>query len=238
MNKKKVLLSLLVVLGVSAMAVTATSALFSDTEVSADNTFTAGAVDLTVGYESTYNGGTGPGWLLRDIDGGDLFFAFGDVKPLDEGEGTITLNITDNPSWVRMVINGLENAENGCTEPEYDAERVVNPPDGTCDNPGPGLGELEDYLTMLMWIDLDGNDTYTAGVDTLVFEGTLSALASGVYADFGVVTPDGDPNTADATVRVNWTVPDDENINVIQTDSVMFDVTFEAVQERNNPTPW
>lgn len=52
---KKILLSLSVVAAVAVVVVGATTAFFSDTETSTDNTFTAGAIDLKVDSTSHYN---------------------------------------------------------------------------------------------------------------------------------------------------------------------------------------
>ena len=52
---KKVLISFLSIGAVAVVAVFATQAFFSDTETSTGNTFTAGAIDLTVDYAGYYN---------------------------------------------------------------------------------------------------------------------------------------------------------------------------------------
>lgn len=56
-NMKKIIISLGVVLAVSAIVAGATMAFYSDTETSENNVFTAGSVDLKVDhYNQTYNG--------------------------------------------------------------------------------------------------------------------------------------------------------------------------------------
>src|SRR3990167_2300757 len=108
---RKILLSLVVIGAVGALAVGATRAFFSDTETSVGNTFVAGAIDLSVGNHSYYNGApnSGTNWsLTADLGDGSgpstgeayLFFDFGDVKPGDWGEDTISLRVDDNDSWV------------------------------------------------------------------------------------------------------------------------------------------
>src|SRR3989338_10119894 len=53
---KRILLSLLIIGLVSGVGFAATQAFFSDTEVSANNTFTAGELDLKVDNTCYYNG--------------------------------------------------------------------------------------------------------------------------------------------------------------------------------------
>ena len=53
---KKILLSLSMIAAVAVVGVGATGAFFSDSETSTGNTFTAGAIDLTVDSEQHYNG--------------------------------------------------------------------------------------------------------------------------------------------------------------------------------------
>ena len=61
------------------------TAFFSDTETSTDNIFQAGAIDLKIDNESYYNGepSASTSWDLKDLEEGDLFFNFTDLKPGD-----------------------------------------------------------------------------------------------------------------------------------------------------------
>ena len=122
-----------------------TGALFSDTETSTGNTFTAGAIDLLIDNESYYNGNvcanTGteqdPVWVwqgnalfpvpgtpcttsfeLSDLDG-LLFFNFLDLKPDDEGEDTISIHV-QNDAWICMDLTLTSNDDNSSTEPELE----------------------------------------------------------------------------------------------------------------------
>src|SRR3989344_5061697 len=108
---KKILLSLSMIAVVAVIVAGATGAIFSDTEVSTGNTFTAGAIDLTVDNESYYNGefNQGTSWLqpanLNDgqgpgEEGQYWFFNFRDLKPGDWGEDTISLHVNNNDSWL------------------------------------------------------------------------------------------------------------------------------------------
>ena len=93
----------------ATVAVKYTTALLSDNEVSAGNTFAAGAIDLKIDNHSYYNGALSASttWELADLDDGNgpsgegkyLFFNFHDLKPGDWGEDTISVHVKDNDAW-------------------------------------------------------------------------------------------------------------------------------------------
>src|SRR3989344_622390 len=151
---KKILLSLATVALVGAAVIGGTAAIFSDTEVSTGNTFTAGAIDLGVDNHSYYNGVLNPGTTWRvdyDIsdEGGRQFFNFGDLKPGDWGEDTISLHVKNNDSYLCADVTLTSNDDNGVTEPETDDGDVT---------PGPiGGGELANAVRFYWWAD-DGDN--------------------------------------------------------------------------------
>jgi len=156
---KRILLSLLTVGAVGALAFGASQAFFSDTETSQDNTFIAGELDLKVDSECHYwqddsdiGCGTGEGngnWALSDlVPGVHKFFNFDDVKPGDYGEDTVSLHVFDNDAWGKLVISGIVDSDNGCTEPEGESSDLdCNP------TPAPGDGELRENLSFWVWLD-------------------------------------------------------------------------------------
>src|SRR3990167_7626988 len=101
---KKIITSLSVIVAVSAIAIGATNAFLSDTELSTGNVFAAGAIDLKIDNESYYNGkvSTSTSWQLSDLSQGLLFFDFRDLKPDDEGEDTISLHVDNNDAYLCM----------------------------------------------------------------------------------------------------------------------------------------
>jgi len=150
-----------------------TGAFFSDTETSTDNSFTAGALDLTVDNTSYYNGSYSAetSWELANLDDGNgpadgsyLFFNFNDLKPGDWGEDTISLHVHDNPSWACMNLALTATDDNGLTEPEAELDSTE----------GPGEGELQDELHFAWWLD-DGDNVYEDD-ETLRYESTLASL--------------------------------------------------------------
>ncbi len=165
--KQRLLLSLASVGTLAVIAVWGTGAFFSDTETSADNIFTAGAVDLKVDSECHYNHLTGltykiqdnltvpvptyedvgcegfGTWASTDLDQ-EKFFNFSDVKPGDLGENTLSLTVQDNNAWACMYVEGVTNNENTRIEPEVEAGDATDDPDG---------GELLGYLRYSAWLD-------------------------------------------------------------------------------------
>ncbi len=173
---KKILLSISALALVGIVGTGATSAIFSDDEVSTGNNFTAGAVDLTIDNESYYNGAisTSTTWLeARNLDdeegpsgnGSYLFFNFDDVKPGDWGEDTISLHVNNNDSWLCADVTLRSNDDNGLTEPEGDDGDVTS---------GVGEGELADAIYFRWWAD-DGDNVYESDEDLLP-AGTLGSL--------------------------------------------------------------
>ncbi|OGZ98476.1 MAG: hypothetical protein A3C07_02600 [Candidatus Sungbacteria bacterium RIFCSPHIGHO2_02_FULL_47_11] len=162
---KKIILSLSVLAAVAAVAVGATTAFFSDTETSTGNTFTAGAIDLTVdntsyfsnsgGEDGIYNSATS--WLLKDLDSEDLFFNFSDLKPGDWGEDTISLHVDNNDSWLCADVTLDSDDDVTSTEPELEGgDEDVN------DDP---TGELANRVRFIWWADDGDNVLETCDFD-------------------------------------------------------------------------
>jgi len=258
---KKILVSLATMGAVAALVISGTIAFFSDTETSTGNTLTAGALDLKVDSECHYNGmvceddewvpeddGAAPvgypsagdpcdcTWNLQDLDD-RAFFNFTDVKPGDHGESTLSFHI-DNDAWACVLVDGIVDADNSCTEPEGEAEDA-----GTlsgCDDDG----ELDEALTLLkVWLEYDCNNEFDDGEEIIIDNYTI-----GEQIDAGVipVADSSDDSLRDEAIPANlsqddpycigieWEVPS-ETGNEIQTDSVGADLIFYVEQARNNP---
>jgi len=169
---KKILLSIATLGVVGAMVVGGTTAIFSDTEVSTGNTFTAGAIDLTIDNESYYNGvfNRGTSWLQKDLTDGDWFFHFEDLKPGDWGEDTISLHVNNNDSYLCADVTLKSNQDNGSTEPELNDETPYTA----------GEGELADHVNFIAWAD-DGDNVLED--NEYAFDlGTLGGLRIGETA--------------------------------------------------------
>src|SRR3989344_1785745 len=189
---KKILLSMSMIAVVAVVAIGATGAFFSDTETSTGNTFTAGAIDLTVDSEQHYNGqecvlgdydqnsntpdtgqwvGTGAypvqgtpcggTWLATNL-GAQTFFNFGDIKPGDSGENTISLHIDNNDAYACVDVNITSNDDMTCTEPELgvggDPTCLPTPTDTDTSD-----GELAQNIMFFAWAETDGDNIWEPG---------------------------------------------------------------------------
>lgn len=253
---KKILGSVLTLGIVATVAVFATNAYFSDEETSYDNTFEAGSLDLKVSstchYYQDSNGdgiaeevgcGNYGNWTANDLTN-QVFFNFTDLKPGDYGENTIDFYVDDNPSWMCADITITEQSENGVVEPEGDDTEP---------------GELANYLEIAWWKD-DGDNIFEPG-ETLLYNGprtlaewlnikgnnTLSlTFADSLHNWTGISgpIPGGIDNTqylgiawcfGEMTINgYSFICDGSANMNDSQTDKVVGNITFEAVQHRNN----
>lgn len=91
-------------------------------------------------------------WDAKDLNG-DKFFDYGDLKPGDWGENTLSFHVYNNDAYARVRIKANENRENSCTEPE----RAPEGPDTTCT--GRWCGELAQNFYVFVWVDngIDGD---------------------------------------------------------------------------------
>jgi predicted ribosomally synthesized peptide with SipW-like signal peptide len=228
----------------SAGAGLGTSAYFSDREEFANNTLTAGSLDLRVVYETSYDsGGTVENAAdsasgTQDGDPASVFYDLQDVKPGDSGHVKFCFEIVDNPSYM-WACGDISQAENGYTEPEAAVDNT------------PELGELAE--------NIDARLAYCEEVDGEIVEGEeiasgtmvdmFAALASGVPFDgdgiAGLMPGEQAPYDEEAIVEEGvdyitgpcvclfWEIPTSVG-NIIQSDSMTMDFEFHAVQSRHN----
>jgi len=249
MSRRKLLASASVVGAAGVGAGLGTSALFSDEESFVNNAIEAGELDLIVDYDTSVDqdgvdtGSTtgGPGQINGNPASGE--YVIRDLKPGDSGQLEFCPKIVDNPGWLWVgSVDGLSGAENGQTEPETGV-------DATGGDPGDGRGELAEAIQVTVsYVDasagaqreLNNPDDYTLG-------DLFADLESGFLIDGEPFEGDPDgrqpyPNSPNEDTQsgpcllVEWEVPTAVG-NWIQSDSVAFDVTFAAVQSRNNPSP-
>lgn len=237
---KEILLSILVISTTIALASGATYALFSDTETSSGNTFTAGTLDLKIDLQCP--GVPGCDFSLRDLNGESFFGRVCDIKPGDWDEVTISWHVYGNKAWARIRLADLVDYENNCTESEGEV-------DTTCEDPGLGKGELDDYLIFTLWMDegevtgwqCPGNKPCLAdhkegnnildGIETVLANKSARELVAGVALPYELV-----PSTT-YYLGMKWEVPANTG-NIIQSDSLASKIVMEVVQSKNNPTPW
>src|SRR3989338_5999536 len=99
---KRLLLSLIVITAVSATALQVSSAFFSDTEESTDNTFTAGRLDL----------------LVNDENDPETVVNINDLKPGDNQIVEKHLSVDFNPANIFLHLKDLQDSQGEQTQPE------------------------------------------------------------------------------------------------------------------------
>lgn len=206
---RKILSGLFVIGVVATLGVFVTQAYFSDTEVSTDNTFTTGAIDLKIDSQQHYNNAVCVGgvwvleagqtatvtqypvlgtactgsWSWTDLKT-EKFFNFDDVKPGDMGENTISLHVYNNDAWACMRVDGLTQAGNDITEPEAKTGETVS------------TGNLGDNLYVMAWKDNGGqnpgDNKYQLGEEVIFAPSKAKDVLNGknyTYADSTTGTP-------------------------------------------------
>ncbi len=240
---KKLIYSLSVIVATAVVVVGATTAFFNDTETSTGNTFTAGAIDLTVdSLGSWYNGEQIPSSFFGATDlTNEIFFDLEDVKPGDLIERNISLHIDNNPAWACLLVKNKQNDELDLVDPEHEAG------DNTTGINGIGEGELGSSLHLLGWIDKNANQkldgTEAPFVDSFFDVFTEIALHDSTTGN-GSLSPEipiellqldlcgGTPIVAgDGTVTCNGSSMGDQS----QTDKLTADLQLYVEQVRNNP---
>lgn len=110
---RRILLSLLVIISVAGATIQLSSAFFSDTETSANNTFTAGTIDLKV------NGTDNPEAIVN----------FNNLLPGGTHDEDKELRVIDNDAYVWMHIKDVQTGPGGDpTQPEADEEAGLGGP--------------------------------------------------------------------------------------------------------------
>ena len=200
---KKILISLSIIGVVAAIAIGGTIAYFSDTETSTGNTFTAGTLNLKVGDNDP------TGWN----------FQIGDIKPGDSGFQEVILQNTGSlDGYLHITFTNLVNDDISCTDPERDVEG------GDCGvSLDPGKGELAENLDILIYLDVNADNDFDLGTDTLIYQGKAEGILEGDMFNYSL------PVSASRDFRIKW-VLDNSIGNIVQTDTTGFDVIFELTQ--------
>ncbi|MGB3921768.1 MAG: hypothetical protein WBL19_00595 [Minisyncoccia bacterium] len=250
-SNKRVLAGSIVITGaVAVLATGLTGAFFGDTETSQGNTFTAGAIDLLIDNESYYNGnvcaeneqagvndpnywtwqGTAPypvpgtpcttSFEPSNLDG-LLFFNFLDLKPDDEGEDTISIDV-QNDAWICMDLTLTSDDDKSSTEPELAAPDVLEDVSDAWD------GELASAIEFFWWAD-DGDNVYEAG-ENQITDGVVT-LAN-LDDTFPVALADSENNVWDPLNPNPNPVPANQTVYVAKA-WCLGDLTLDPVQNPN-----
>ena len=210
----------------------------------------------------TYNGDLS--WTWDDLPG-HLFFDYEDIKPGDYGEDTISIHVRDNDAWVCAAVSLTTDKDNTCTEPETaddpncgdgnpntngdladqlsflwwadDSDNVLEVDEdvissgdlGTLPVGATAVVTLVDSVTNIFGVD---GEPFKGGVDNRKYIGK-----GWCFGDISAA-----PVLDDSEFRPNTRQESGFNCNgasvidnASQTDSTTLDVSFYAVQARNNP---
>ncbi len=171
-------------------------------------------------------------WALTDLGPIHTFFDYGDLKPGDNGENTISLHVINNDAYMCAIVKNVESNDNSQTEPE-----------SIVDANGTTTGELDQELSFFIWGD-DGDNIFEQGEQVLA----NNEDGIGIDGTYPLFTPQTGAMQASTTqyVGVYWCYGDltvngtnlscsgNSVTNVSQTDSLKADIEFYIEQARNN----
>lgn len=198
---KKILTSALVLIATISAVALGTSAYFSDTETSADNTFTTGTIDIAVDGENPW-----------DNIG---HFNIADMKPSTVFHREVTLsNVGNNPVniWKKVTVTDYSGGEHPESELAEDANDNIN-----------DIGSVIRYD-----MTIDGEETIAESDDFVMDDGS-SQLASTVAID-GKYIYLGRIESSEEMVVIQSYHMDASVTNWAQGDVMTFDVEFYAQQ--------
>lgn len=239
-----------------------TQALFSDTEQTS-GTFSAGELDLQIGYEVGHYG--------NDVSGvnpveptnmdGSMGIELNDIKPGDSGWIRFSILNNDNPAWVWFRGRLSDSGEGGTPDAEMEAEGSPGQfgeldehlqfrsfydqnQDGTVNDPSftnQATPNLLDDRYIQFPLDLkeqdDGSSSQQYGSTPVLLDGVRTLDGNDLTA--AGAYPDGEPidpfaNGATQYVKVNWELPTSVG-NEVQGDTITVNFDFYAEQSRHNP---
>ena len=218
-------------------------------------------IDNTSYYNNVFS--TSTSWTLTDLTI-QKFFDFLDLKPGDRGEDTISLHVNNNDAYLCANVKLTSNNENGCTGPEALVDSSCGNPglgEGELASnvnfiwwADDGDNVLEDNEKVISQgpigaLGLQGSTTLTlADSQSNIWTGTGGPVPGGktLYIGkawcFGAIgtaplAQDGLGSTSPRTpANSSGGITCDGHLlnNSTQTDSLTADVSFSAVQSRNN----
>ncbi len=204
---KKILISLLSLILVIGLVGLGAFAYFSDTETSSGNVFTAGTLDLRVdGQDDPYVAK----FTLSNLKPGDA--TAGGGYWITPGKTLVwkAKNVGSLPGKLTIYMTNVVNYENNQNEPEA----LVDPTTGNLE------GELGNYVRPQCFY----NGAWCNEI------GSITGIGSGKW---NIVTDKPLAPGAEAEIIINWWINDPapaKNSNIIQSDSVEFDIVFQLDQ--------
>ena len=207
MDKKKIWLSIGLVILVAGGAITATTAYFTAQRTASTNKFTAGTLDMNV----QSNGVANEPFVIENM--GDNANISGTKTWTIKNTGTL-------PGRLLVRLQGLTNKENGCAN---DQEKAADPTCGDANKEG-NLGGV-----INLNVALDGIDKVSSTLAT--------ANQAKIGNDWNGLSPIVLQPNESRTITAHWATPETGYGNEIQGDSLEYDMNFRLVQLINGPTP-
>lgn len=227
---KRLLISLMTITLVAALIGGGIYAAFSDIEASTGNTFTAGTLDLTETVSGSYTG-SGTYTVTAGGNGINGNVVFEELAPGENGEIIWTLqNLGNIDGTLTVTLTRTADNDNGINEPEDAADgNPLDSLDGTAD------GDLDDYMTVEILADLDGDDTYETTIQASAVGG-LETICPTVDVPVTIINADamaaaGGEDTV--KIKLTWSIADPivgVDDNIIQGDGVQLDLNFSLNQ--------
>jgi predicted ribosomally synthesized peptide with SipW-like signal peptide len=265
LSRRKMLLGLGAVGVASAGAGLGTTAYFNDTETFEDNSFTAGTLDMSVTAEivaaDEYWSNAGVVGMTQTADGQGVTagLVVDDVKPGDWAIVCFDIEVGDNPGYVQVRTENFTETGGANPEPEQAVE-------GDADNDA-DLGEFL-LTSVWQNYDESGDKAGLSNLDPVFNNASDDLGITYMAPDMGGVADSNAHYTnareADAQLNAGYLIKDNngdllaindeenggvysfcllleipfEVGNVIQGDTLSFDLVFETEQVRHNEDPF
>ena len=217
------ILAIILALCLLAGIVGGTYAYFSDTETSTDNHMTAGTLDLVPLVTGSYSGDSSLYSVAAGGNGINGNVTFGMIAPGQTGTIEWVLSNTGTLGGTLTIASTSTFTENGTNEPEG----------AVSGNNGGGNGDLDDYLKVTLQRGV-GTDQASAEAALSYILGSagspvaISGLDAVLNAEGQTLAASGANDTI--VYVLTWSLPDDPDINIVQSDTAEIDVTFTLTQ--------
>ncbi len=204
--RARIFISILVLAALGAGTYAATQAFFSSRRTTTANRFQTGTLDLNVAE----NGGqAAEPFVIEGIgENGEI-----------GGSKTWTVKNTGTlPGRLFFRVQNVQNKDNGCNDPETEAEAACASDDN---------GELGGVITLN--VSVDGADQVSSTLATNQQEK--------IGTDWNALTPVILQPNQTIELGLNWSAGPEDYGNEVQSDSTSFDADFRLIQLTNGPTP-
>jgi hypothetical protein len=198
--------NLVIIVGVAAVGLASTQALFRDVEQSQQGVFVVGTLDMNVEEPS--------GQVAESI----VVSNIGESTSIDGGKTWVVNNVGSLPGRLTFSLDNIRNYENSCNEPEA-LEDV------TCGNPGEGEGELGENIETTVTLTKGGSSSQVITASLATDQASSYQTQWIDNANDPIIPPGGS-----VEVTFAWSADEYSFGNEVQSDSVKFDVVYELEQ--------